>query len=258
MVLSSVCIWSAQNGLILNPAKCVCMYITATWNNQHQDDQDLALGSNGARITLVDELKILGVSISSDLQWTVQARKKRQSITKMLGVLNRFGCSLNTDAPRRVFNAFVMPKVVYCLPAWCHVNKGTEKAMDHVLLRAAGIILSDNSVEFNESTYKSTGILLFKLLAEFKCLLATHSLLQHGDVVSYLPALFTADSSHRSTRSIEGRKFKLPRHSNTSDKQCFYYMAAKYWNNLPFSASQVLDNSQFFKSVNAHILSHMV
>ena len=128
----------------------------------------------------------------------------------MLGVLNRFGRSLNTDAPRRVFNAFVMPKVVFCLHAWCHVNKGTKKAMDHVLLRFARIILYDNSVEFNESTYKSTSILPFKLLAEFKCLLATHSLLQHGDVASYLLALFTANSSQRSTRSMEGRKFKLP------------------------------------------------
>ena len=35
----------------------------------------------------------------------------------------------------------------------------------------------------------------FKLLAESKCLLATHSLLQHGDVVSYLSALFTAEGS---------------------------------------------------------------
>ena len=47
MVLSSACTWSAQNGLILNPAKCFCMYITATRNNQHQDGRDLALGSNG-------------------------------------------------------------------------------------------------------------------------------------------------------------------------------------------------------------------
>ena len=76
MVFSSVYIWSEQNGLILNPAKCFCMYITATRNNKHQDGRDLALGSNGARIKLVDELKILGVSISSDLQWTVQARQK--------------------------------------------------------------------------------------------------------------------------------------------------------------------------------------
>ena len=178
---------------------------------------------------------MLGVSISSDLQWTVQATKNRQSIIKILGVLNRFDRSLNTDARRRLFNAFVMPKVAYCLPAWCYVNKGTEKAMDHVLLRAARIILSDNSVEFNESTNKFTGISPFKLLVEFKCLLATHSLLQHGDVASYLPAVFTADGSQRSTRSMEGRKFKLPRHFNTSDEQCFYYMTAKYWNNLPLS-----------------------
>ena len=144
----------------------------------------------------------------------------------MLVVLNRFGRSLNTDGRCRDFNAFVMPKVVNCLQTWCHVNKGTEKPMDHVLLRAAHIIQSDNSVEFNESTYKSTSILPFKLLAEFKRLLATHSLLQHGNVASYLSALFTADGSQRSTRSMEDRKFKLPRHSNTSDEQCFYYIAA--------------------------------
>ena len=66
MVLSSVCTWSAQNGLFLNPAKCFCVYITTTRNNQHQDGRDFALGRNGARITLVNELKILGISISSD------------------------------------------------------------------------------------------------------------------------------------------------------------------------------------------------
>ena len=46
------------------------------------------LGDTGSFIKISDELKILGIVLTSDLKWTVHVAKMRQSHCKMIGVLN--------------------------------------------------------------------------------------------------------------------------------------------------------------------------
>ena len=48
-------------------------------------------------------------------------------------VLNRFGCSLNMHTRQKILQAFIVPKLVYCLPVWGHTEKKDIAAMDHVL-----------------------------------------------------------------------------------------------------------------------------
>ena len=124
-----------MNDLILNPSKGQAMFIypfkrkTAT-----AATSCLALGVTGNYIQLVTELRLLGVTFSVDLRWFVQSSKVRTSISRMIGIINCFGTSVNYITRRRVLTAFVLPKLTYCLPVWSAINKTDVKAMDHVLL----------------------------------------------------------------------------------------------------------------------------
>ena len=116
-IILNVCDWSAMNGLILNPSKCQAMFInpfkrkTAT-----AATSCLTLGDTENCIQLVTELRLLGVTFSVDLSWSVQSSKVRTSISRMIGVINRFGTSVNCITCRCVLTAFVLPKLTYCLP----------------------------------------------------------------------------------------------------------------------------------------------
>ena len=48
----------------------------------------------------------------------------------------------------------------------------------------------------------------------------------------YLPSLIIESDSQHAIRSVSSYKFRLPEHNRSDDKECFYYAAAKVWNNL--------------------------
>ena len=52
--------------------------------------------SNASKpILTIKELRILGVTLSNNLKWTTQSSLVRKSASKIIGVLNRLGTSLN-------------------------------------------------------------------------------------------------------------------------------------------------------------------
>ena len=92
------------------------MYIVLCSRGPAEDACNLKLNGAGFSIDTVGELKIIGVTITSDLNWSVHAKHVRPSVTKMISVVNRFGCSLNSDVCCRILNAFIIPKLNYCQP----------------------------------------------------------------------------------------------------------------------------------------------
>ena len=48
----------------------------------------------------------------------------------------------------------------------------------------------------------------------------------------YLPSLITESDSQHATRTASSYKFRLLEHNRSADEECFYYVAAKLWNNL--------------------------
>ena len=110
--------------------------------------------------------------------------------------------------------------------------------------------------KLNAATYHSTKILPFHISSAIKCLNTVRTLLQCDDAAEHLPPLFTVEltQSQRSTRSAEGRKFVLPRHTLSSVEQCFDYQAAKLWNSLPFTVTNLANSKNFHKLSSKHIL----
>ena len=175
----------------------------------------------------------------------------------MIGVLNCFDNCLNIRTRCHVFNAFIQPKLNYCLPVWCHNNKSTEYAIDHILLRAAHIILHDKTAKFNNDNYSFTAILPFKLLFSLSCLSTVYSLLWGDDKHSFLLPVFTSDSSSQRTTRNRQHKFILLLHKTSAVENCFYHSAARQWNDLPNDLNAILDQNQFFKCISSYILAQL-
>ena len=254
-IILNVCDYSAINGLILYPSKCQAMFIHPfKRKTDTADTSGLALGDTGNCIQLVTELRLLGVTFSVHLSWSVQSSKVRTSISRMIGVMNRFGTSVNCNTRRRVLTAFAFSTLTYCLSVWSAINKTNVKAMDRMLLQAACVVLHSKTAELNQDLYKATNILPLDLLSSFKCLLTTHALLQ-DNVSVYQPQMLSNPNCQRSTRGNEGRKFLLPTHTISGDKLCFYYSASKIRNDALYKLTQEQSISQFYNQALLYIFS---
>ena len=253
--------WALANGLVLNIPKSQTMLITPHTRQKSSSTSSpathLSIPLCNDVISSVDELRLLGITITNNLKWSSHSSNVRKSVNKMINVLNRFGVSLNLNSRNRIFNSFIAPKLSFCVPVWCWIDNTEIKAFDHTLKHAARVITHNKRATLNNETFNLTGLLPFKLLSQRKCLLTTQRLLCEPDSLIYMPTLIHHSSeSQRSTRGSDGRKFLLPAHRCTSYEHCFYYMAAKIWNTLPCALTS-LQCPSFRKSVTDYLLTQL-
>ena len=209
----------------------------------------------GMCIKCITQLCLLGITISRDLKWNTHASCTRQSISNMINIINRFGSALNTNACFRIFNTFIMPKLYFGQPVWCWINKSNEKAINHTLQCCARVALWKKSSKLDAETYAVTNLMPFGQLASLRYLSRTHQLLADDSASSYLPPLIPLADNGRITCNI--CKFTIPAHKATADVSCFSYMAAKYWNQLPFSTIKLTSHSLFMKNITVIITAKL-
>ena len=89
----------------------------------------------------------------------------------------------------------------------------------------------------------------------YKCLCRVNSLLFMDNSEPYLPSLITESDSQHATHSASSYMFRLPEYYRSADEECFYYAAAKLWNNLHWIITSVsrqprsMSSYQFLKHI---------
>ena len=102
-----------SNGLVISISKCAAMLVSPHIKKTTVAQDRLRLAK--AVLNIVHEMRVLGVTLSSDLKWSTHASNVRASVSKMAGVFNSFRCSLNMRTRQKILQAFIVPKLVYCL-----------------------------------------------------------------------------------------------------------------------------------------------
>ena len=178
----------------------------------------LLLWLGSANIIQPNAIKILGVTLTDNLSWDTRAKHVQSVVNSMIGVLRRFSSSLNTDARLKIFNAFILPPITYCLPVWGNGSATATSKLDRCLLQSVRIILNNSAAELNESIFSSTAIFQFYYLVFLKNVKCIFKLLQTETHLQYLCSGLLKDSS---ICSSEGRKFYALRHVLKCDEQYF-------------------------------------
>ena len=152
----------------------------------------------------VDSLCFLGVAISADLKWwSVHASNVRSSVNKTIGVLNRFGGTLNVNAKRRKLQALITQKLAYCVPVWGHLSKNQIEAMNHVIQHAACVVLHNKSACLDQSVHDLTGLMPFNIMAMQRCAITVSPAIARGCIV--LSATFACGSEQSEFRASDSQ-----------------------------------------------------
>ena len=107
--------WSAGHSLCLNYTKCDTMFNCRLRRQPHAYPAVLV---GGHSISPITELTILCVIFSSVLSWRLHANKVRAKVVSRQGVMRRFGRALDVHTRLRLYNAFIKPCFMFCLPVW--------------------------------------------------------------------------------------------------------------------------------------------
>ena len=63
---------------------------------------------------------------------------------------------------KHIFQAYILPHVLFRLPVWGTLNISQCHLLDNCLLRCAKLIMRNPKASFNKDTYNFTGILPFQ------------------------------------------------------------------------------------------------
>ena len=114
------------------------------------------------KLSQVEHLSILGVSVTHDLSWSCHSRKIRAKISSRMAAIRRFICSMNSLTRMSAYNAFVQPYLIYCLPVWGKKNATVTNEMNHNLSRCLRIIFGSRETTFSRSQFSSCNIFNFQ------------------------------------------------------------------------------------------------
>ena len=164
---------------------------------------------NGAMTKIVDKARIFSITFTSSLDWTIHANSVRSEFSTLTGVLQRFCCSLDSLTRQKIFRAFIMPKILYCLPVWGNMPLTHCTAFDNSLLRCVKLITQRTYAKLDRIAYDDTVLMPFRspvLVRNSKALL---NIIGNNELQFYLHAKTFSDVSAYSTRQCDGRKIKL-------------------------------------------------
>ena len=136
-LLAYISEWAAQNDIAISVPKCAVTVIPPYIQKQTLIIRSFCLSN--LVLNNVNEMRMLRVTLTSDLKWFTHASRIRASATEMIGVLNRFSCTLNVNARNKILQAFIIPKFAHCIPVWGHIRKKDFFAIDQMLQRAARV-----------------------------------------------------------------------------------------------------------------------
>ncbi|XP_072172620.1 uncharacterized protein [Diadema setosum] len=147
--IESVCEWSNANYMTPKPEKCKLMHFTFLRN--HVPPPVITIGNNP--IEVVSSMRILGVTIRSDLRWDSQVREMISRASRRLYIL----CSLRRNGVTHndllfVYTVYIRPLLEFAAPVWCtNLTHEQSQALEKVQRRALRLISYPLYLPYNDA-----------------------------------------------------------------------------------------------------------
>ena len=97
----------------------------------------------GNQLKAVSEVKDLGIYITSNLSWSMQANKCANKVNSVLGFIRRTVGPKNPQLFWKLYKSLVRPILEYCSPVWCPHLKKDLNTLEKVQRRASKCALGN-------------------------------------------------------------------------------------------------------------------
>ena len=223
--LSKLNTWFIANRLSLNVSKTKYQFYS---NVDKLPSSDLIKISE-SKIERVSTFKFLGVIIDEKLKFDAHYNKVSNNVSKSIFLLNKVKSILTTSQLLHLYNAFLLPHLLYCCTVW-GLNYDTR--CNKLLLmqkKAIRIILNLPFLGHTSSHFKEHSILKFNELVKYKSLVIMFKFLT-GKVSDHVQKLFTLNP--RNTYLRHSSPFFVPFSNRNYRLFTLPFSGPKLWNSI--------------------------
>ncbi|XP_052751430.1 uncharacterized protein LOC128200816, partial [Galleria mellonella] len=180
---------------------------------------------HGTSLNISKNIGILGVDISSDVQFRGHLEDKVKLASKKLGVLNRANHCFTPDQRLMLYKSQIRPQMEYCCHLWAGAHKYQLESFDSLERRAMRVV---------DDPRLTSGIEPLSLRRDFASLCVFYCL--YNGLCSEELFNITATVYHRTGRhrQVVHPHVLQPQWSRTAQFQrCFLSRTFRLWNELP-------------------------
>jgi hypothetical protein len=221
--LSTIFDWGDRNLIQFNSSKTQVSYISRlrTENSNHVKINDVP-------IKAVDNVRILGVDLCSNLKWNAHVLGIAKGAAKKLGFLNRCRKYFNSRQVLQIYKSFIRPCLEYCSNVWGGAAQTTLSYLDSIQRRAIRMINNPsltNDLDTLEHRRKVADLSIFYRYYHHDCSSEINALMPPS---SNVPIRTTRQSSRAHKYSV-----KLTTSRTEDYHRNFFNRTARLWNELP-------------------------
>lgn len=144
--LMSIEVWCKINQMALNILKCVYLCITRS-----RCPLPSVYTIHNEAVPQCSSLKLLGITISSDLKWNLHTEAVRCSAMRVLGMLARSFGRRSSASMKVLYTSLVLSVITYGMPAWHPTSASNIEKLERVQGRATRMMMrmkrSDRSID---------------------------------------------------------------------------------------------------------------
>ena len=210
----------------------------------HHKADTVKVSFKGELIGHQTAVKYLGVNIDRDLTWTQHLENVRRKCLAGLATIRRSSTYLPTATRRMLYNALVLPHLVYCSTVYNSCSNSLSDKLERVQNYAMRIILKKPPRTSSEPLRKTLGWSTLKKRRHINMLCQVHRCLQ-GHAPQYLRNKFStnAESGYKGTRGEN--KLHLQRPLTDNYRRTFEFQGALSYNKLLQSVTSISNINTF-------------
>ena len=232
--------WCTLWGMKLNPNKTQSMIVSRS-RTLYPNHPDLLI--NGVVLSTCDSFKILGVLFDSKFTFERHVRAVSSSVAQKIGLLRKsFRIFGDPSVLKRCFNAFILPCLEYCAPAWSSAAACHLKLLDKNV-RACKFMIPDLEVDLWHRRSISSLCMLYKIF---------HN--PNHPLNCELPNLFQPARITRHAVRANSLAFLVGRCNTSQYSRCFIPATTRAWNELPSCVVEHEELQRFKIGANSFLL----
>lgn len=233
--------WFQLNKLSLNLDKTNYMIFS-----NRKKIKDVLFRVEGVEISRVSEVKFLGVIIDEQLTWKPHINYLRIKIAKSIAVLYKVREIFNDQALYMLYNAIIVPHLIYCIEIWGKACKTITNSIFILQKRAVRIITRKHYSYPSNTLFCQLKLLKFYDLVDFGILLFMYKA-HKNTLPPNIQLNFVKRNSCHSLRGIG--MFVRPRFLTSLKERSTIIQGIRLWNNLESKVKNVRSMHVFKKMI---------
>ena len=246
-VMRKIYTYFCTNKLSINTSKTKYMVFSPHIRKKEKIHCKIVL--NNVEVERVSEFKFLGVMIDESLNWKKHKLYIASKIVRNIGILYKSRHVLNYTELLNMYNSFILPYLLYCLPAW----GGSITSKSDPIIKVQNRII--RVLTFKTRTFEARDIVRSDILDIQNLYKIEVTKIAYDFFNFKLPTptnnifkISSSETNKYNTRSSTRLNLFKPICKTIRDENRFYNKCTIIWNNVPYPLKLSLTKAKFVEN----------